>query len=43
MFPKKRFADAAAQVVVPASSRGRVKEVLADGKPCAETMKDKVR
>jgi uncharacterized membrane-anchored protein len=29
-----------AQVVVPASGRGRVKEVFVDGKPYAEAMKD---
>ncbi len=32
-----------AQVVVPASGRGRVKEVFVDGKPCAEAMKEVVR
>jgi len=32
-----------AQVVVPASGRGRVKEVFVDGKPYAEAMKDPVR
>ena len=32
-----------AQVVVPASGRGRVKEVFVDGKPYAEAMKDTVR
>jgi len=32
-----------AQVVVPASGRGRVKEVFVDGKPYAEMMKDAVR
>jgi uncharacterized membrane-anchored protein len=32
-----------AQVVVPASGRGRVKEVLVDGKPYAEAMKEGVR
>ncbi|MGA2786702.1 MAG: GDYXXLXY domain-containing protein [Verrucomicrobiota bacterium] len=32
-----------AQVVVPASGRGRVKEVLVDGKPYAEAVKDTTR
>ena len=32
-----------AQVVVPASGRGRVREVFVDGKPYAEVMKDAVR
>ena len=32
-----------AQVVVPASGRGRVKEVFVDGKPYAEAMKGAVR
>jgi uncharacterized membrane-anchored protein len=32
-----------AHVVVPASGRGRVKEVFVDGKPYAEAMKDTVR
>ncbi|MFZ0828107.1 MAG: GDYXXLXY domain-containing protein [Verrucomicrobiia bacterium] len=32
-----------AQVVVPASGRGQLKEVFVDGKPYAEAMKDTVR
>jgi uncharacterized membrane-anchored protein len=32
-----------AQVVVPASGRGRVKEVFVDGKPYAEAMREAVR
>ncbi|HTY86682.1 MAG TPA: GDYXXLXY domain-containing protein [Candidatus Acidoferrum sp.] len=32
-----------AQVVVPASGRGRVKEVFVDGKPYAEAMRDTTR
>jgi uncharacterized membrane-anchored protein len=32
-----------AQVVVPASGHGRVKEVFVDGKPYAEVMKDTIR
>ncbi len=32
-----------AQAVVPASGRGRVKEVFVDGKPYAEAMKDRAR
>jgi uncharacterized membrane-anchored protein len=32
-----------AQVVVPASGCGRVKEVFVDGKPYAEAMKDTIR